>query len=144
MKPIRIDTIAPYDWTKILDASKTEGYDMVDRLLVDFQTGSNSFDATGEALFVYLSGKTAVAVAGLNREPDSSYMKSGRIRRLYVLPEYRNKGLARSLIEVIASLAETTFDRITVNVGILDARGFYKHLGFTPVNYPGITHIKEL
>ena len=71
MKPIRIDTIAPYDWTKILDASKTEGYNMVDRLLVDFQTGSNSFDATGEGLFVHLSGISVVAVAGLNREPDS-------------------------------------------------------------------------
>ena len=107
-------------------------------------TGSNSFDATGEALFVHLSGTSVVAVAGLNRVPDKSYSKSGRIRRLYVLPEYRDKGLARSLIGVIVSLAETTFDKITVNVGIPAATGFYEHLGFAPVIFPGITHIKEL
>lgn len=28
--------------------------------------------------------------------------------------------------------------------GILEAGGFYEHLGFLPVDYPGITHMKEL
>ena len=117
---------------------------MVNRLLADFHAGTNRFDAPGEVLCAHFLGQVIVAIAGLNQESDLSFGRSGRIRRLYVLPQFRGRGLARGLVEELTRCAASHFDRLTANVGTLDARGFYEHLGFVPVQHPGITHIKEL
>ena len=144
MRLTRIESIDPYNWTEILNCSRSEGRKIVNRLVTDFQAGTNRFDAPGEILFVHLCSNGVVAVAGLNQEKDTSFGRAGRIRRLYVIPSSRGNGLARSLVEEIIVSASSHFDILTVNVGKLDARGFYEHLGFTPVDHPGITHTKKL
>jgi GNAT superfamily N-acetyltransferase len=144
MKPKRIDSFDAYDWTEILWASRAEGHNMVHRLVEEFHAGVNRFDAVGELLCAHFLDQVVIAVAGLNQEPDPLYTQAGRIRRLYVLPRFRGKGLARALIDELAQCALPHFDRLTVNVGKLDARGFYEHLGFMPVQHACITHIKEL
>ena len=144
VKPTRIESIDLYDWKEIQRESQAEGHNMVNRLLEDFQAGINRFDALGEILCAHFSGQVVVAVAGLNQEPDSSYPRAGRIRRLYVVPRFRGKGLALNLVEELVRFASMHFDTLTVNVGKLDARGFYEHLGFKLVQHSGITHIKEL
>lgn len=142
--PLRIKSIEPHSWTQILQDSQSEGHNMVHRLLADFSSGHNRFDAPGEVLLVCLSGSSVVAVAGVNREPDESLPTAGRIRRLYVVPQFRRQSLGRSLVEQIVALAEPHFDVLTANVGKLDAYGFYEHLGFTPVRHRSITHKKLL
>ncbi len=144
VKPTRIESVDPYDWTEILIASQSEGHNMVNRLLTDFREGTNRFDAPGELFFAHFHENVVVAVAGLNQEKDRSFGRAGRVRRLYVIPRSRGNGLARSLVEKITLSASAHFDALTVNVGKLDARGFYEHLGFTPVEHPGITHVKKL
>lgn len=144
MKPKQIVSLDPYDWTEILSESQSEGHHMVSRLLADFRSGSNRFDAPGEALFVHVSDNAVVAVAGLNREKDSTFGRAGRIRRLYVIPKARGSGLGRCLVETLICSAGPHFDVLTVNAGTPDAAGFYEHLGFKPVHHPGITHTKEL
>jgi ribosomal protein S18 acetylase RimI-like enzyme len=66
------------------------------------------------------------------------------VRRLYVFPRCRRRGLARSIVTEIICRGAECFDTLTVNAGKLDARGFYEHLGFTPVAHAGITHVKKL
>ncbi len=144
MKPIQIKSIDPYHWDEILSASQAEGHNMINRLLNDFRAGTNRFDVPGEILCAHLSGNTVVAVAGLNHEKDTTFGKAARVRRLYVVPRCRGKGLARSLIEELILFASPRFDTLTVNVGKLEAQGFYEHLGFKPVEHSGFTHIKEL
>jgi len=144
MKPTRIQAVDPYDWMEILRASREEGHRMVERLLNDFRSGANRFDQPGEALFAHLAGEAVIAAGGLNLEQETRFGRAGRIRRLYVSPQYRGKGLGRSLVEAIASFTSEHHDVLTVNVGKLPAYGFYEQLGFTPVEHPGITHIREL
>jgi len=144
MKPIRIDSPEPHDWMNVLRESQAEGLDIITRLLGDFRSGTNRFDAPGEALLVCLAGSDVVAVAGLNRETDGSLARAGRIRRLYVLPGFRGHGLGRKLVEAITSLARPSFAALTVNVGGSNARGFYEHLGFIRVEHPSITHRRDL
>ncbi len=143
MNPVRVETVDAMDWAELLDTSLTEGHGMVERLLRDFRAGTNRFDAAGEALFVHVHGGTVVAVAGLNREPDAHFGTAGRVRRLYVAPRVRGRGLARSLVEALETRAAAQFDALTANVGPSDAHGFYEHLGFTPVAHPGITHVRS-
>jgi GNAT superfamily N-acetyltransferase len=144
MKPKRIVSLDALDWAEILRASRAEGHNMVCRLVEEFHAGVNRFDAEGELLCAHFLDQVVIAVAGLNREPDRLYACAGRIRRLYVLPRFRGKGLARGLVAELARLAFPTFSKLTVNVGTSDARGFYECLGFEPVQHAGITHIKEL
>jgi hypothetical protein len=47
MRPKEIKSVDSYDWTEILEASLSEGHSMIKRLLTDFQTGANQFDAPG-------------------------------------------------------------------------------------------------
>jgi GNAT superfamily N-acetyltransferase len=143
-KPARISSIDPYDWSAVLNASRAEGYNMVHRLLTDYRSGTNRFDAPGEALFAHVLDSCVVAVAGLNRESDPNFPHAGRVRRVYVMPKLRGTGLGRSLLEEMLAAAAGQFDTLTVNVGQLAARGFYEHFGFAPVNHPGITHVKQL
>jgi hypothetical protein len=82
----RITAIELYDWAEILRASRFEGQGMVDRLVAEFASGANRFDAPGEMLLAFLNRNTVVAVGGLNREFDPDYGNAGRIRRLYVMP----------------------------------------------------------
>ena len=144
MKATRIESLDVYDWTEIQCESQAEGHNMVNRLLTDFRAGVNRFDAPGEALYAHFSGQVLVAVAGMNQEADPSYPRAGRIRRLYVVPRFRGRGLACNLMEELTGCAVTHFDTLTINVGKLDSRGFYEHLGFKPVQHPGITHVKGL
>ena len=144
MKPIRIESINSYDWEQLLSISQSEGSGIVKRFITDFRAATNRFNAPGEALFVHLSGNTVIASAGLNIEPDNCIPMAGRIRRLYVIPEYRSKGLGRSLIDEIELIAKNYFNILTVNVGKLPARGFYEHINFVPVEHPSITHKKKI
>ena len=86
---INIVDLKKYDIEHIRVAAENEGYNMVNRLITDYESGENRFDREGEKLIAYIQDGTIVALCGLNIEPaDTRY---GRIRRLYVLPEYRKK-----------------------------------------------------
>jgi GNAT superfamily N-acetyltransferase len=144
MDPLQMQSLDPFDWAELLDASRAEGHNMVNRLLRDFRAGTNRFDAPGEILLAHAEGQTIVGVGGLNLEPECSFARAGRVRRLYILPRCRAHGLGRSLVDGLASFAASHHDRLTVNVGKLAAGGFYEHLGFTPVEHAHITHVMEL
>lgn len=117
---------------------------MPSRLLSDFTSGTNRFDLPGEILLACTSGRTVIAVCGLNLEQETAFGKAGRVRRLYVLPRYRREGLARSLVEAIAGFARAHHQVLTVNAGTPAARAFYEQMGFRPVSHPGITHMRQL
>jgi hypothetical protein len=57
MKPTRIQSIDPYDWTEILVASQSEGYNMVKRLVSDFRAGCNRFDAPDEFVLAQVTAE---------------------------------------------------------------------------------------
>jgi len=144
MTMIEIKNVDSYDWVELMACCQNEGFGMVSRLLADFEQGANRFDEPGEALFVHLRGNRVIAVAGLNRERDVSLGRAGRVRRLYVSPKDRGRGLGRKLISQIVLAAQPSFDLLTVNVGQTDARGFYEQMGFTQMAGKGVTHVMRL
>lgn len=109
---MRIESVDVFDWTEIQRESQAEGHNMVNRLLTDFRARVNRFDAPGEALYAHFSGQVLVAVAGMNQESDPCFSRSGRIRRLYVGPRFRGKGLARNLIDELTLYASSHFDTL--------------------------------
>jgi ribosomal protein S18 acetylase RimI-like enzyme len=124
----------------LLVESKKEGYNIIKRLMNDFRNGDNKFNKKGEALVVYEENNEIIGICGLNVDPINN--KRGRIRRLYVLPQYRNKGIGEKLVKELVNYSINNFKSVSVNIGNLDISEFYEKLGFQKHNEEnGITHL---
>ena len=128
------------DIEELRNESKKEGYNLIERLINDFISGKNKFNRLGEVLIVYEVGGKIIGVCGLNVDPAN--LERGRIRRLYVLPQYRNKGIGRKLVRELINYSTKNFKSVSVNIGDLKISKFYEELGFKKHNKEeGITHL---
>ena len=73
-------------------------------------------------------------VCGLNQDPFADPEdNAGRVRRLFVLPEWRRKGVASALAETVEQQARDHFDVLTAFTTDAGARAFYEGRGFETV-----------
>jgi len=85
----------------------------------------------GTFLVIFEDGK-AVAGGGIKRLPDGA----GEIKRMYVVPEARSRGLARKLLVALEDAArELGYDRIRLDTGPRQphARALYEATGYREV-----------
>jgi len=115
---------------------------MVNRLIADYDSGENKSDKEGEKLIGFSLDNAIVGLCGLNVEPTNG--KYGRIRRLYILPEYRNRGIGTRLVKHLIRYAGRNFEGIVVNIGELPVDNFYRSLGFRSVSNSSFTHFLAL
>ncbi|MFC1900917.1 GNAT family N-acetyltransferase [Chloroflexota bacterium] len=139
---VSIENLETCDMETIKHESLKEGYNMINRLIIDYHSGENRFDKEGEKLIGFTLDSEIVAVCGLNIE--STYNRLGRIRRLYVLKDYRHQQIATMLVEYLVEYAKQYFKGVVVNIGDLPVDNFYKSAGFSPVNNKSYTHIYNL
>jgi GNAT superfamily N-acetyltransferase len=120
--------------------SLAEGYNFLDRLLHDWQTGENRFDQPGETLLGCFEKDILIAVGGLNRDPFLTDPGTGRIRRVYVRSASRGKGLGRSLVTTLIDHARSHFSSVRLRAEDPSAARLYERLGFLPIDDPHATH----
>ena len=114
---------------------------MLVRLREDWGTGANRFGQPGEAFFVARSRDALVGVCGLNVDPFAPVPGVGRLRRLYVSPAWRRKGVARRLVEAALVHARECFPVVRVRTYSADADRFYRAIGFSAVaDAEDVTH----
>lgn len=133
----------PADIDHLVESSRREGYSFVDRLYVEWIDGLNRFALKGEALFVAQFQNRSVGICGLNRDPYLSDACVGRIRRLYVLSEYRRQSVGRLLIEACLAVAVGHFSSVRLRTFNPDADQFYVSLGFNRTEQDAATHVME-
>ena len=126
----------------LLLASEAEGHTFVQRLVDGYADGRNRFDRPGERLFGAYGLGQLVGVGGLNRDP---YLLEetavGRVRHLYVLPQWRRQGVGQQLMAAIIAQGRLHFQRLTLRTFNPDAAAFYVALGFQPApNATDATH----
>jgi len=140
---IEIDELENYDIETVRYESDKEGYNHINRLSAEYNSGENRFDKIGEKLVGFVLDDEVVAVCGLNIEPTNNRL--GRIRRLYVLPENRRRGIGTELVKYLIKHAEQYFQSVVVNIGDLSVDNFYKPIGFRSImNNDSYTHILVL
>lgn len=141
----RIDRLSEEEIERLVEASLEEGYRHIKRLTDDYREGKNRFDKPGEALFGAFRGKEWVGICGLNQDPYTEGDAIGRIRRMYVLPEYRRYGIGRLLMRAVLGEAEMHFHAVALRTDNPVADRFYRSLGFLnePL-YPESSHYKVL
>jgi GNAT superfamily N-acetyltransferase len=131
----------PADFEELLVQSVAEGFSFLTRLRDEWVAGKNRFDGPGEALFVARVGGTLVGVCGLNLDPFASEPRVGRLRRLYVSPILRRKGVARILTDTAISVARRRFSAVRLRTPSPGAAAFYESFGFLPVESDAnVTH----
>ncbi len=120
--------------------ARRHGYGSIDRLISEWQEGSNRFARTGECLLAIRSDRRLVGIGGMTIEPaDASMM---RMRRFYVDAAMRGRGVGRLLAETLLDAVPGGTAGVTVNAGMADAAAFWLRMGFTPEVADGYTHAR--
>ena len=105
----------------LVTRSSSEGFRHVERLRDEWLSGLNRFDGPGEAFFVAALGGQAVGVCGLNMDPYTNDPSVGRVRRLYVAPAARRRGIGRGLVAAALAEARKSFCKVTLRTEKSDA-----------------------
>ena len=111
----------------------------VSRLEQDWASGAERFERPGEILLAAFDDETLVAVGGLTIEPDPA-VRALRLRRLYVRPAWRKRGIGRALATGLIEHGFQSVDLLTLNAGVPGASGFWEALGFRRVGHETRTH----
>ena len=132
---LRIEHIEdlPDDFGDPIALSLREDFYAMQRMRDDWDAGTNRFDRRGEILLEARAGARLVGISGLNRDPYAQSSDVGRRRHLYVDPEFRRRGVGRSLVLKIAECASRSFVRLRLRTLRADADLFYVALGFLRV-----------
>lgn len=138
-------TSLPEDIALLLGESLAEGHNLVERLVDEWDDGSNRFDRPGEIAVQARLGAKLVGVGGLNRDPYLDDPMVGRIRHLYVLPDARRRGVGRVLVLALLDEARTHFCRVRLRTSQPEASLLYGALGFEESGgEPDATHVYRL
>jgi GNAT superfamily N-acetyltransferase len=128
---------------ELMGAARGEGFAPVGWLRDQWLDGTNKFSGPGEALFVVREQERLIAICGLNRDPYDMSGSSGRLRRLYVLPELRLRGVGRMLVEVVLEASRDHFEAVNLRTLDDNSAAFFESLGFGRVEgIEGATHRK--
>jgi len=130
----------PKDIKHLVRVSEFEGHRFVRRLQVEWHSAENRFDKCGESLFGAFEQEKLVAICGVNRDPYCVSSAAGRLRHLYVHPNYRRMGIGRDLVLQCLDCASIHFDVIRLRTTDARAESLYKGLGFCAVSELTATH----
>jgi len=143
---IRVSRVTglPPGFPALRDVAQAEGWRMLRVLEEDWEAGTLRFDAPGEALLAAWRGTALAGILGLSRDPYVEDPEVARLRRLYVTPAHRGRGVARALVEAAAEAASAHgFASLRVRAPPA-ARGFYEACGFLPAVLRSASHIRPL
>ena len=118
----------PDDIDRLRAASLAEDQRHVARLIDEWATGTQCFDQPGEALLAATGSAGSVAIGGMTRDP---WVPGAlRMRRFYVLPSARRRGIAERLARTLIDRSPTT--PITAHAPSPLAITFWQAMGFQP------------
>jgi len=137
----RIHDALPEGLDTLVAASRAEGIRNISMLVEQWHAGEQRFDQNNAALFAAFEHGTLAGIGGITRETgiDEPAM---RVRRFYVLPQFRRSGIATSLAGACMTHGLTHCSTLTCNAQASDAAGvFWETMGFEAAELPAITHI---
>ncbi len=141
----KLDQLPPDALGELVAESEATGFHFVRRLIDEWLSGQNRFDRPGEAIFVASMGPRIIGVCGLNQDPYTTTPSVGRVRRLYVLADFRRCGVGRRLVEAVVKAAQGHFEQLRLRTENEAAARFFVALGFRScLAEPECTHVSQL
>lgn len=132
-------TDLPAGFGTLRDEARDEGHTHMDRLVTDWVTGANRFNAAGEALLCAFVAESLAGIGGMTIDPaDPAAL---RMRRFYVRPVFRRHGVRRRLAGALMTTARHVTDRVVLTAETELAARFWEALEFVPDRRDGHTHV---
>lgn len=139
---VAAEDLLPDGLISLAGQADREGIRIVSTVLERWRDGTERFRAPGEAILAATSGGEVVGIGALTQCPNVG--GALRMRRFYVDPAWRRRGVARELARALIAAGFEHTDVITCNAGASDAAvPFWESMGFSPVDAEGITHIRR-
>ncbi|HMG09908.1 MAG TPA: GNAT family N-acetyltransferase [Mucilaginibacter sp.] len=133
-----------YKLAGLAGRADAEGFLFVQRTIDEWHSGKQRFSDKGEGLWQILVNGQLVGIGGLSRDPYLNDELAGRVRHVFILPEFRNKGYGKQLLRHIINTASRHFKVLTLFTENPAAALVYEHLSFRPVTEHKITHRLDL
>jgi GNAT superfamily N-acetyltransferase len=133
---VRIDRDVPEGFARLRAEAEAEGHRHMTRLAEELASGATRF----EALFAAFDDGDLLGVGGMTVEPSEAPEPAIRMRRLYVSPRARRRGVARTLASALLQEALGQVALITVHAGGEQAARFWNAQGFTAVENHAWSH----
>ena len=130
----------PIGFTQMRAEAQAEGFEHIERLAEEWETRRQRFQLDGEALFAALLEDRLFGLGGITHDPVIPPELALRVRRFYVRPEGRRKGVGRALLRRITQQGLRHAPVLVVNAATPPAAAFFESCGFTAVDEPGFTH----
>jgi GNAT superfamily N-acetyltransferase len=130
---MQIRLLLPPTWpllASLIQASCDEKFTSLVRLQDEYLSGKVCFDSAGEALLGTFQATRLIAIGGLTHDPYSRDPNVGRVRHLYVMPQWRRHGIGTKLQAEIERQAQAHFSTIVLRTDTKIAASFYESLGY--------------
>ena len=143
--PVRLTELSSNQIAPLLAASEAEGFQFVRRVVREWESGAHRFSGGGEALLGGFRDARLVGICGLSRDPYLADPTVGRLRNLYVLPEYRGRRIGSALARHVIEMAGSSFRLLRLRAATPQAAALYERLGFAATgSVENCTHIFRL
>ncbi|WNS76255.1 GNAT family N-acetyltransferase [Bacillus sp. DTU_2020_1000418_1_SI_GHA_SEK_038] len=138
----KIEDLGALGISHLVQESKAAGFRFLEKLVNDYQNGTNRFNKHGESLLgVYNKQGVLIAIGGLNNDPYSNDPKIGRLRRFYVASNFRRSGVGTLLLNKIMLEAKKYYEGLVLHTDTVQGDLFYTAFGFSKTcDYPNSTH----
>jgi GNAT superfamily N-acetyltransferase len=145
MKPIKVHQIThlPEEVLTLEKEAVAEGFRFLTRLISEWHSGTNRFNAPGECLMAVYSNQQLIGIGGLSVDP---YNKpdTARLRHVYVTPAARNQRVGQALVKALVAQASLHFHKVRLSTDTSGGDAFYLYCGFMRIEDVHATHIMEL
>jgi GNAT superfamily N-acetyltransferase len=123
---IRVLDDLPDGFADLRAAADAEGFNALSRLAAEWPSASDLF----VCLLAAPSPHGLMALGGLTPEPEPQGEPALRLRRLYVHPQARRRGVGRTLVNALLQEALDSVRLVTLNGRDTLAPDFWAALGF--------------
>ena len=137
----------PAQITELAKQAQKEGFQLIDQLIEEYESGKNRFDQPGEFLLFVYDDEKLIACGGLNQQWNENEIDAriGRVRRFYVLPKYRKHGVGKQLLQHLEKNARANFSALCLNTDTKSAANFYQKQNYVFIeNHPNYSYFKYL
>lgn len=132
----------PEEIADLASEARREGHLHITRLIDEWSAGDIRFERDGERLLGAYVDEVLAGIGGMTVE--TAISGALRMRRFYVRPEMRGRGIGRMLALALLDYACSFCTIVTVHAGNDGAAKFWESLGFQPNGRDGHTHRLDL
>lgn len=140
---IQVITHLPPQILTLEEEAVGEGFRFLTRLIDEWNSGANRFNAPGECLMAAYRDQQLIGIAGLSIDPYTNESMA-RLRRVYVSAASRRHHVGQTLIKALVTHAALRFKSVCLFTDTAAGDAFYLKCGFVRIDHDHATHAMRL